>query len=57
MRLLVLAIAVVFTAGFGVLTALDISRYGVTGVSVVAIVILVLFSVGIIGALKEPPRQ
>jgi len=34
---------------------MDISRYGLTGLDVAAIVILVLFSTGIVGALLHRP--
>jgi hypothetical protein len=57
MRLVVLTVALLFIAGLGVLTALDVSRYGLTVISVLAIFVLVLFMIGIVGALREPPRQ
>ena len=57
MRGLVLTIALLFIALLGVLTALDLARYGVTVLGVVAILILVLFMIGVVGALREPPRQ
>ena len=39
------------------LTAIDIGRYGLTGVSVLALIVLVLFATGVIGALRHPPRE
>ncbi|MFZ0043084.1 MAG: hypothetical protein WAK93_17380 [Solirubrobacteraceae bacterium] len=57
MRFVVLAVAVVFTAAFLVLTALDISRNGFTVLDAPAIVIVILFAVGVIGALLEPPKR
>ena len=57
MRLVVLAVALLFTVGLAVLTALDIARYGLTVISVLALGVLILFAVGILGALREPPRQ
>jgi len=57
MRLVVLAVALLFTVGLAVLTALDIVRYGLTVISVLALGVLILFAFGILGALREPPRQ
>jgi hypothetical protein len=57
MRLPVLIIAVLFIAGLGALTVIDISRYGITILSALAILVLVLFMIGIVGALREPPRE
>jgi hypothetical protein len=58
MRAVLLVVALAFIAGLGLLTAQDISRYGLTGLDVLAILILVLFSTGIVGALRHrPPRQ
>ena len=45
-----------FIVLLGVLTAIDIGRYGLTGVSVLALIVLVLFATGVIGALRHPPR-
>jgi hypothetical protein len=56
LRIAVLTIALLFIAGLGVLTGLDLARNGVTLVGVLALLILVLFSVGIIGVLRQPPR-
>ena len=55
MRVILLAVVLVFIAGFGALTAIDISRYGLTGLDVVAILILILFGTGIVGALRHRP--
>ncbi|MEO8966536.1 MAG: hypothetical protein ABI355_03010 [Solirubrobacteraceae bacterium] len=58
MRTVLLIVVLVFIAGFGALTVIDISRYGLTGLDLAAIVILVLFSTGIVGALlHRPPNQ
>ncbi len=57
MRVPVLIIAVLFIAGLGALTVIDISRYGITILSALAILVLVLFMIGIVGALREPPRE
>jgi hypothetical protein len=50
-------IALVFIAGLGVLTVMDIAKYGVTAASVLALLVLVLFMIGIVGALRQPPRE
>lgn len=57
MRGAVLTIALVFIAALAVLTGIDIARYGVTVLSVLAILVLILFMIGIVGALREPPRE
>jgi hypothetical protein len=57
MRYVLLVVAVVFIAGFGVLTALDIAHTGVNWLDVLAIIVLVLFATGIVGALLQPPRK
>lgn len=54
---MVLTVALVFIAGLGVLTVIDFSRYGVTAIGVLAVLVLALFMIGIVGALREPPKQ
>jgi hypothetical protein len=46
-----------FIFALGVLTVQDIRMYGATPLDVVAIIVLVLFTTGIVGALLHPPRQ
>ena len=46
-----------FTALIGVLTALDMSITRRHWLDVLAILIVVLFGTGIVGALLQPPRQ
>jgi hypothetical protein len=55
-RLLVLAAALLFIAGFAFLTYRALSEQGITALGVVSVFILVLLAVGIIGALRNPPR-
>jgi hypothetical protein len=55
-RLLVLAAALLFIAGFAFLTYAAIVREGLSVASVISIFIVVLLSVGIVGALRNPPR-
>jgi hypothetical protein len=57
MRYVLLAVTLVFIAGMGLLTALDIAHTGLNWLNVLAILILVLFATGIVGALLEPPRK
>jgi hypothetical protein len=57
LRTAVLLIALAFIALLGALTAIDISRHGVTLVGALAILILVLFITGIVGALTHPPNE
>jgi len=54
-RAVVLTIALLFIGFFALLTALDIRHYGLSPVDVIAIAILVLFTTGIVGAMRNPP--
>ena len=55
-RLLVLCAALVFILGFALLTIYAIAEQGFTVAGLLSIFILVLLGVGIIGALRNPPR-
>lgn len=55
MRAAILVLALLFIAMLAALTVVDIVHNGVTALDVVAILILVLFSTGIVGALRQPP--
>ena len=57
MRYLLLVVVVAFTAFIGVLTALDMIHHGVNWLNVLAILVVVLFGTGIVGALLQPPRR
>ena len=57
MRLAVFTVAVLFIVALGVLTVRDIRMHGATPVDVLAIIVLVLFTTGIVGALLHPPRR
>jgi hypothetical protein len=57
MRVLVLAIALVFIALLGTLTGYVFIHDGVSADGVVAVLVLILFAVGIVGALRHPPRE
>jgi hypothetical protein len=56
-RLLVFASALVFIAGFGFLTVATVIRQGLTAGTVVSAFVLVLLTIGIVGALLHPPRE
>jgi hypothetical protein len=56
MRTVLLIVVLAFIGGLGLLTALDIHHHGVNWLDVLAILILLLFGIGIVGALLEPPR-
>jgi hypothetical protein len=55
-RILVLGAVLVFIAGFAFLTVAAIIEQGFTIASLLSILILALISVGIVGALRNPPR-
>jgi hypothetical protein len=55
-RLLVLAATVVFVGGFAFLTLSALSQQGFTLASAISILVLLLLAVGIVGALRNPPR-
>jgi hypothetical protein len=55
-RLSVLVAALVFIAGFAFLTVSAVLDQGFTAASALSVFILLLLGVGIIGALRNPPR-
>lgn len=57
MRQTVLAIAVVFTGLLAYLTVVNFAQDGVTVFGILAIPIIVLFAIGIVGALRHPPEE
>jgi hypothetical protein len=57
MRIFVLVITLVFIGVLGALTISDFVNNGVTVVGILAVLILVLFGVGIVGALRQPPQE
>jgi len=56
-RVLVLGAALVFIAGFAFLTFVAVVEQGFTLASLLSVFILVLLSVGIVAALRNPPRD
>jgi hypothetical protein len=57
MRQAVLAIAVVFIGLLAYLTVVNFADHGVTIFGILSVPILVLFSIGIVGALRHPPDE
>ncbi len=57
MRLAVFTVALMFIVVLAVLTVRDIRMHGTTPVDVLAIIVLVLFTTGIVGAFLHPPRR
>jgi hypothetical protein len=55
-RTLVLGAALIFIAGLAFLTFAAVTEQGFTLASLISIFILVLLAVGIVGALRNPPR-
>jgi hypothetical protein len=54
-RLAVLTISLAFVVGLAVLTVIDFVHNGPSAVGVLAVLIVVLFMIGIVGALRHPP--
>jgi hypothetical protein len=55
LRVAVLTVAILFIALLAFLTVRDFVRYGVTPLGVLSVLVLVLFVIGIVGALRQPP--
>lgn len=55
-RLAVFAGALAFVVGFAFLTIEAIATEGLSAAGVIAVVVVLLLMVGLIGALRHPPR-
>ena len=55
-RIVVLGIALFFIAGFAFLTVVAVIEQGFTIASLLSVFILALLGIGIVGALRNPPR-
>jgi hypothetical protein len=55
MRQLILIVALLFIGAFAALTVSDIVNNGFNPLDIVAVLILGLFTTGIVGALMNPP--
>jgi quinol-cytochrome oxidoreductase complex cytochrome b subunit len=56
-RVAVLAIALAFILGFAFLTIAGIQQYGINVQSVLSVLVLLILTVGIVGALRNPPGR
>jgi hypothetical protein len=56
MRFLLLAVVLLFTAAIGALTVRDIADNGLNWLDVLALLVVLLFGTGIVGALLHRPR-
>jgi hypothetical protein len=55
-RIFVLGAVLVFIAGFAFLTVVAVIEQGFTVASLLSILILAMLAIGIVGALRNPPR-
>jgi hypothetical protein len=55
-RIFVLGAVLVFIAGFAFLTVVAVIEQGFTVASLLSILILAMLAIGIVGALRHPPR-
>jgi hypothetical protein len=55
-RVAVLALSLAFILGFAFLTIGGLVQYGLTAEGVLSVGVLVLLAVGVVGALRNPPR-
>jgi hypothetical protein len=55
-RVAVLALSLAFILGFAFLTIGGIEQFGFSIPGVLSVVILVILTVGVVGALRNPPR-
>jgi hypothetical protein len=56
-RLFVMVVVLVFIAGFAFLTCVSVIEQGFSLASLLSVFILVLLGVGVVGALRNPPRR
>lgn len=57
MRAAALTLALMFIVLLGALTVTDIADNGLTPLDVVSVLILALFSIAVVGALRNPPPE
>jgi hypothetical protein len=56
-RRVLLVVTLIFIAALLALTVVDLIRYGVNALNVLSILILAMFWIGIVGALRAPPPR
>lgn len=54
---MLLALTLVFIAGLATLTVIDLVNNGISALAILSILILAIFWIGIVGALREPPQR
>ena len=57
MRTVILVTALVFIAGFAALTINAVVSGGVDVLTVISVLVIAMFSFGIVGALRHPPPE
>jgi hypothetical protein len=57
MRTALLSVTLVFTSAITLLMVYDVARHGLRPLVVPTLVVLALFSIGIVGALRHPPEE
>jgi hypothetical protein len=55
-RILVLWVALMFIVGFAYLAFVGVVEQGLGAAGIISILILIVLAVGIVGALRNPPR-
>lgn len=56
-RVAVLAVSLAFILGFAFLTIGGIEQFGLSAPAVLSVIVLVILTVGVVGALRNPPRK
>jgi hypothetical protein len=57
MRNALLSVTLVFTSAIALLMVYDIARHGLRLLVIPTLIVLALFTVGIVGALRHPPEE
>jgi hypothetical protein len=57
MRNALLSVTLVFTSVIALLMVYDIARHGLRLLVIPTLIVLALFTVGIVGALRHPPEE
>ena len=57
MRTALLGVTLVFTGVITLLMVYDVARHGLRPLVVPTLIVLALFSIGIVGALRNPPGE
>jgi hypothetical protein len=57
MRTVLLSVTLVFTSAIALLMIYDVARHGLRPLVVPTVIVLALFSFGVVGALRHPPDE